>query len=149
MVLLPVRKAKLIEIWEQWIPFNRFLGIRVGSIEKGRVRLLLPCRDEFIGDPRRPALHGGVISTLVDMAGGAAVWTELEEGDRLSTVDLLVDYLLPATTDMLEAEGHVVRIGNRVAVVQVKVTQQGHNEVVAQGRAVYNLQRGRRKRGSR
>ena len=136
-----MKKERFREICEEGIPFNRFLGIRVGLLEKGHARLTLPYRDEFIGDPRRPALHGGVISTLVDMAGGAAAWSELNEGDRLSTVDLLVDYLLPASKDTLEADARVIRIGNRVAVVQVSVTQHGRREVIAQGRAVYNVQR--------
>lgn len=139
-----MKKERFREICEEVIPFNRFLGIRVGLLEKGHARLTLPYREEFIGDPKRPALHGGVISTLVDMAGGAAAWTELEEGDRVSTVDLLVDYLLPASRDTLEADARVIRIGNRVAVVQVSVTQHGRKEVIAQGRAVYNVQRGRR-----
>ncbi|HSP06986.1 MAG TPA: hotdog fold thioesterase [Acidobacteriota bacterium] len=136
-----MKKERFREICEEGIPFNRFLGIRVDLLEKGHARLLLPYREEFIGDPRRPALHGGVISTLVDMAGGAAAWSELEEGDRLSTVDMLVDYLLPASRHTLQADAHVVRIGNRVAVVQVTVTQQGRKEIIAQGRAVYNVQR--------
>ena len=135
------KEAWFRELVEHKIPFNNFLGIRLGEIDKGRVRLLLPYREEFLGDPTRPALHGGVISTLVDMAGGAAAWTELEKTDRLSTVDLLVDYLLPATKDTLEAEARVVRIGNRVAVVQVTVTQHGREDVIAQGRAVYNVAR--------
>lgn len=136
-----MKKERFREICEEVIPFNRFLGIRVGLLEKGHARLTLPYREEFVGDPKRPALHGGVISTLVDMAGGAAAWTELEEGDRVSTVDLLVDYLLPASRDTLEADARVIRIGNRVAVVQVSVTQHGRKEVIAQGRAVYNVQR--------
>lgn len=136
-----VKKDRFKKICEELIPFNHFLGIRLVSMSRGRVKLSLPYRDEFIGDSTRPALHGGVISTLVDMAGGAAAWTELHEGDRLSTVDMLVDYLLPASRSTLEAEAHVVRIGNRVAVVQVKVTQHGRRETIAQGRAVYNVQR--------
>jgi uncharacterized protein (TIGR00369 family) len=130
---------------ENIIPFNRFLGIKVVKLERGKAVLWLPFKPEFIGDPSRPAMHGGVISSLMDAAGGAAAFTELNHEDRLSTVDLLVDYLLPGGSKPLEAEASVIRIGNRVAVVQIHVRQEGHNEVIAQGRAVYNVVRSAKK----
>ncbi len=127
------------KVCEELIPFNRFLGIKLGKVQTGRVRLLLPFRKEFIGDTGRPAIHGGVLSTLMDAAGGAAAWTRLNHGDRLSTVDLLVDYLLPASAGDLRADAEVIRIGNRVAVVQISVRQK--RKLIANGRAVYNVVR--------
>jgi len=121
------------------IPFNRFLGIKLGKVQSGKVRLLLPFRKEFIGDTGRPAIHGGVLSTLMDTAGGAAALTRLNHGDRLSTVDLLVDYLLPASAGDLRADAEVIRIGNQVAVVQISVRQK--RKLIANGRAVYNVVR--------
>ena len=129
----------LKEIFEIKVPFNRLLGIRADSLERGKVVFSLPFREELIGDSRRPAIHGGVISTLMDTAGGAATWTELEEGDQVSTVDLLVDYLLPGGKGKLTAEASVIRIGNRVAVTQIVVYQEGIKEPIASGRAVYNI----------
>ena len=126
---------------ETLIPFNRFLGIKVEKFSRGIAVLMLPFREEFIGDAERPALHGGVISTLMDTAGGAAVWTELSETDRLATVDILVDFLRPAAPESLTAEAKILRIGNRVAVARITVTQQGSDAPVAEGRAVYNIVR--------
>src|SRR5258708_24604735 len=57
---------------EEHVPFNRHLGIKGEMVEPGRAVLVLPVRPEFVGDPRRPALHGGVLSTLIDTAGGVA-----------------------------------------------------------------------------
>ena len=67
--------AKLTELIERGIPFNEMLGIKVDELREGFVRLRVPYRPELLGDVRRPALHGGVISTLVDVCGGFAVWT--------------------------------------------------------------------------
>src|SRR5689334_3169644 len=81
---------------EQYIPFNRFLGVEATHLERGRARMEIPFREELIGDWMRPALHGGVISMLADTAGGIAVWTALENPiSRVSTIDLRVDYLRP------------------------------------------------------
>jgi uncharacterized protein (TIGR00369 family) len=130
----------VLRLMEQFSPFNRLLGIKGEWIEKGHAVLLLPVREEFTGDPRRPALHGGVLSALIDTAGGAAAWSALAEGESVSTVDLRVDYLEPARVEgTLRAEAELVRKGSRVCHVRVAVTQDG--VLVAEGRGVYNIGR--------
>src|SRR5262245_32687498 len=139
---MPSLPPDFFRMFEQWIPFNRFLGITVEEATDGFVRMALPYRDEFIGDPARPALHGGVISTLIDACGGLAVWTRIGVDDRVSTIDLRVDYLAPGAPERLIAEATVVRVGNRVAVVDVRCTQPSSPErVVATGKGVYNIKR--------
>jgi uncharacterized protein (TIGR00369 family) len=142
-----VRKdwSLLKKVCEQQIPFNRHLGITVERMEPGVAELRLPFKEEFIGDTSRPAIHGGVISTLVDTAGAVAAYTQLTPEDRLSTVDLLVDYLAPATRAELRAEAHVVRMGNRVVLAHVTVRQNHSEEIVAHGRVVYNIARSSKK----
>ncbi len=139
----------LLRRWfEQGIPFNRFLGVRLHSIERGRCVLHLPWRDELVGDASRPAVHGGVISTLIDTAGGGACFAALDRvEDRLSTVDLRVDYLRPGGAVELWCEGVVVRMGNRVGVARMtlwsgRLPGAGESEQpVATGQAVYNIVR--------
>jgi uncharacterized protein (TIGR00369 family) len=139
---MPVPPAELNKLLSEFVPFNRFLGITVAELRDGYARLELPFRPEFIGDAARPALHGGVIATLLDTVGGFAVWTRLELDDRLSTIDLRVDYLAPALPEALVAQGTVVRIGNRVAVVDASAfSASAPDRVVATGKAVYNIKR--------
>lgn len=131
------------EFMEQQIPFNRHLGMQVVSLGDGEARLEIPFREEFIGDPFRPALHGGVISTLLDTCGGAAVFTTLSDvRDRTSTVDLRIDYLRPGRKEKLVSEARIVRAGNRVAVVDVIAFHPDDKEnPVATGTGVYNVRR--------
>ncbi|MBI5527285.1 MAG: hotdog fold thioesterase [Deltaproteobacteria bacterium] len=127
---------------EEQTPFHRLLGLKVDHLEAGLARLKLPFRPEFVGDPFRPALHGGVLSTLLDTLGGMAVFTRLRWGDRASTVDMRVDYLHPGLNEDLVAEGRVERLGNRVAVTEMRVFHPGREaEPVAAGRGVYNIRR--------
>jgi uncharacterized protein (TIGR00369 family) len=136
------RSLRLLQEMEDFSPFNRLLGLKGEEAEPGRVVMLLPVREDFIGDPRRPALHGGVISSLIDTAGGAAAWTALEHGETVSTVDLRVDFLEPANLDSpLRAEAELLRKGSRVCHVRVTVTQ--GSRLVADGRGVYNIHRRR------
>jgi len=131
----------LKQMMEDLIPFNRFLGIKVAEIAKTHIHLTLPFRKEFIGDPMRPAMHGGVMSTMADVAGGLAVWADLDDPrGRVATIDLRVDYLRPGRLETIDAKAHVVRKGNRVGVVDVVLFHPSHpDETVATGKGVYNL----------
>ena len=134
--------------FEEGIPFNRFLGIRLHALARGRCLLWMPWRDELIGDATRPAVHGGVISTLIDTAGGGACFSAFDRTeDRLSTVDLRVDFLRPGAAADLWCQGEVVRMGNRVGVARMtlwsgRVPAAGEpDQPVATGQAVYNIVR--------
>ena len=131
----------LRQVMEDFSPFNRYLGVKFAGSRKGWARLEVPFRPELIGDPMRPALHGGVISALADAAGGAAVWTDLEdERARVSTIDLRIDYLRPARLTTIVAEATVVRLGNRVGVADVRLFNIDEVDVtVATGKGVYNI----------
>jgi uncharacterized protein (TIGR00369 family) len=131
----------LKQVMEEVIPFNRYLGVRVTDVRKGFARLEVPFRDHLVGDPLRPALHGGVLSALADAAGGAAVWGSIEdERARISTIDMRIDYLRPARLVTVIAEAHVVRIGNRVGVADVRLFHaETETETIATGKAVYNV----------
>lgn len=133
------------DLIENRIPFNSYLGIRLLALESGMCRLLVPHSDALVGDSRRGALHGGVISTLIDTCGGFTVWAASGIADRISTIDLRVDYLQPAIGCSLVAEGHLKLLGNRVGNAHVLVHPEGDSEcVLAEGRAVYNIRKPRK-----
>jgi uncharacterized protein (TIGR00369 family) len=136
----PATPEGLLRLMEEHVPFNRYLGLRGESVGAGTCVLTLPVREEFVGDPRRPALHGGVVSSLIDTAGGLAAWSALGSGESVSTVDLRVDFLEPAGLGAdLRAAAELVRKGNRVCHVRIAVTQ--GEVLVAEGRGVYNIHR--------
>jgi uncharacterized protein (TIGR00369 family) len=139
---MPVPPAEFLHFIENLVPFNKYLGVKITRVDDGFVRLELPFRPEFIGDSARPALHGGVISTLIDTAGGFAVWTKVQIEDRVSTIDLRVDYLAPGASETLVAEATVVRVGNRVGVTDIRCFQPSDpSRTVATGKGVYNIKR--------
>jgi len=124
------------------IPFNVLLGMRVIALEPGFAKLEQPFRAELIGDMRRPALHGGVISALLDTAGGAALFSQVGPKDTLSTVDLRVDYLRPGLCEPLYVEARVLRLGNKIGVADMLAYQStGRETPIATGRGVYSVLR--------
>ncbi len=131
----------LKQVVEDMIPFNKFLGIRAIGIERGKTEIEIPWRDELVGDPMKPAVHGGVISALADVAGGFAVWSVLEDPrQRVSTIDLRIDYLRPGKLETLVADATVVRAGRSVGVADVRVYHRSApSDTIATGKGVYAI----------
>jgi uncharacterized protein (TIGR00369 family) len=115
-------------------PFHRFLGLSLVRAEKGLVEILLPFRDELLRADGSDWLHGGVVSTIVDIAGDYAVASMV--GSGVPTVDLRVDYLRPARRGDLRATGRTIRVGRTLAVADIEV-HDASGALVAVGRAVY------------
>ena len=137
-----------VHLMETVIPFNRFLNMKVERLERGLCVIRLPFADHLIGDPSRPALHGGVSATLLDTVGGAACFSRFESfDDTCSTVDLRVDYLRPGPSSDLWAVGRVLRMGRRMAWARMAVyggalpEDGGPDEPFATAQGVYNLVR--------
>jgi uncharacterized protein (TIGR00369 family) len=134
----------LAAAFEHHIPLNHWLGLKAAEILPGRVRVELPYKAELIGNPEIPALHGGAISATLDTTGGLAVWSQARPMDRVSTIDLRIDYLRPGRPETLVAIAEVVRLGNRVGVTQLRAFHVGEEDrPVAAGMGVYSVRRAR------
>ena len=128
-------RKMLTAFWEERIPFNAFLGMKVTMMTEGEAEMMVTTRPEFTGDASRPALHGGVVSALADAVAGLAVFTTVAKTHKASTVDIRVDYLRPGAVD----EDVYARARSRVASTQVVVYQSDIDAPIAVATAVYNL----------
>ena len=130
--------TRLIEIFEEHIPFTRLLGFKVDSIEDNTVRVHIPYTPDLIGDKRRNALHGGVLGSVADAAGGLAVMAQTGSKSKVSTVDMRIDYLRPGQPQTMYCDAKIERLGQSVASVSMSVFHDPDTPV-ALGRAVYNI----------
>ncbi len=118
-------------------PFHHWLGVTATDAAPGRCVLRLPPNPDFVGNPFVPAVHGGIVAALVDLAGGAALFVELQF--PTPTIDMRVDYLRPAIAGKaLLAEARVKSLGRTVAFVDVDVTDED-GRLVATGRCAYSV----------
>ncbi len=72
------------------------LGVDYRASGPDWIELALPWREELVGVPETGVLASGAIVSLVDTAGGAAVWMALGKFQPIATIDLRLDYLRPA-----------------------------------------------------
>lgn len=83
--------------------------------------------------------HGGVIASLIDIAGDFALIAVLGHG--VPTINFRVDYLRPAAATDLIARARVRRPGRTVGVVDIDV-EDAEGRLVAIGRGCYGTRPG-------
>lgn len=93
---------------------NRFmkeLGFELTQIAEGQVEGVLPITE--MHEQQNGFVHGGVISSLCDMACGFAAYSMVPEGVQVFTVELKVSYLRPGIGEKIIAKGWVLKPGKR------------------------------------
>jgi len=131
------------------IPFNQHVGIKVGELESHEVSIVFDKKPELIGNPMHEILHGGMISTSLDLVGGLMTMvTMLDENNiqtleeavphirNLGTIDLRVDYIRPGRGNSFRATAQVLRKGSKIAVARMEL----HNDsgdLIAVGTGTY------------
>lgn len=136
-------------LFEHKITFNEFLGFKIEQLDPGPVRITFDMRPELVGHFLYGRLHGGVISSVLDVAGGLAVMLGIagyhaSEGSdqimhrfmHLATIDMRVDYLRQGIGERFTAEADVIRLGKRVAVCSMRLTNDKAS-LIATGSATY------------
>jgi uncharacterized protein (TIGR00369 family) len=145
-----VRLETMIQdIFEHRLPFHEVIGLRVESLDPAMPRLAFDMRPELVGSHVHNRLHGGVIATALDTVGGFAVAVSLAEKHadetadqmvarfgRFGTIDLRVDYLHQGAGRSFHAVAKVMRLGGRIASVQMELKNDA-GLLIAIGTAAY------------
>lgn len=115
------------------------LGFQYEGLEAdGTIILRVPYRDDLVGDPDTGVLAGGLVTALLDHAGGMAVWTAMDSFQPIATLDLRVDYMRPAEPgrDVL-ARARCFRLTRSVAFVRAWAYDSDPEDPVAAAQAAY------------
>lgn len=113
--------------------FNHYLGIEIMSTEPDRCVVKLPIRDELCNS-LKGVVHGGVTSTLVDVAMGHAAAPPVNGVQQCVTIESKIHYLRPAKGAFLQAESKVLQRGEKIIFMEATVTNdQGILVAIASG----------------
>lgn len=121
---------ELTDLFNQ-MPYAQLLGIEVTKAKEGYAEGRLPFKQELRSNPHGSVAHGGATYALADTIGGAAVISLAH--DVSPTVDMRIDYLSPARTD-LYATAEVIRHGSNLSMARVEIEDdEGTQVATAQG----------------
>jgi len=115
-------------------PFHSWLQLRVLSVSAEGIELEMPWRDEAISNPRSRTIHGGILASLIDLAGMYAILARTTS--VAATADLHVDYLRPATGGPIRIRARVVKLGRSLSVASTDLLDDA-GALVASGRGSY------------
>ena len=95
-------------------PYFRLLSIKIKALEWGKSRLEMLVEKKHL-QPFGMA-HGGVYASLIDAAAFWAVYTQIEAGSEMTTVELKVNYLAPASEGHFIAKGKSIKVGEHICL---------------------------------
>ncbi|HEU0222735.1 MAG TPA: PaaI family thioesterase [Paracoccaceae bacterium] len=152
------RRDAALERLIQRVPYIQFLGVQFDR-RGDELTAILPYKEELIGNPVLPALHGGAIGAFLEIAaimelawtmvwermeGGGAGAAEIEAGrfpPLPRTIDFTVDYLRSGLPRDAYARARVNRSGRRYASVHVEAWQDNRARPMAQATGHFMMPR--------
>ena len=102
-------------------PVADLIGLRGTYVMPGRVTFEYEPREEHYSS--LGAVHGGIVTAVLDTAMSAAMQSVLDADVGLATVELRTSFVRPVTltTDVFRVEGTVVHAGSRIVTAEARL----------------------------
>jgi acyl-coenzyme A thioesterase PaaI-like protein len=154
---------------QRHIPHSRAIGMRMIESDGGVALMCVPYDRKLVGNPATGVLHGGVITSALDSASGAAVGSALAQARRrdahhaarsqavggeegaarsagqegwrpIATLDLRIDYMKPAIPGKdLMARAECYKLTRNVAFVRGTAYHDDPSDPIATSVATFML----------
>jgi uncharacterized protein (TIGR00369 family) len=119
------------------LPWARETGFAAESLGDGEAVCRLPFRPEFL----RPGdtVSGPTMMMLADATMYAVVLSALGPLKLAVTTNFNINFLRRAGRDDLLAEGHAIKVGKRLAVLEVTIFAASDHDPVAHATGTYSI----------
>ena len=97
----------------------KLIGANITEVAPGYCAIALSPRPDI--SQQHGFVHAGIVSAIVDTAGGYAGFTLFPEDASVLTVEFKLNLLAPAKGEYLFAEGFVVKPGRTLAITRGEV----------------------------
>ena len=132
----------LIDAYNDKMLFNKLIGVEVTELSLDRAVTSISTREELYGNFVQKIMHGGVISSVIDLTGGiiaqahafsnmknVTIGELMMKFSFMSTLNFRVDFLRPGAGDKFTCVSQVVRAGNKVAVTQMEFLNMDNKQI--------------------
>jgi len=104
-------------------PYFSLIAMDIKDLEWGQCRLEVVVQERHLQPFGQ--VHGGVYASLVDATAFWAVFPQVDEGLGMTTVELKLNYLEPASGGILIARGKSLRVGKTICLGEASVEDEG------------------------
>ncbi len=131
--------------------FQKILNPQFQSPDWDHARIVFDMKDDFVGNLLYRTLHGGIITSMLDTAGGHVVVLSLfkklkgqpmekkfKQVIRVGSIDFRIDFLRPGKGTRFTADGWILRIGNKVAVTRMELRNE-EDMLISVGTGTYTV----------
>ena len=134
---LAMTPAELMKFLDEAFPQSSHLDLRIVDIDARSIRLRLPMSERYL----RPGntVSGPTLMWLADLGMYLLVLAQIGPVALAVTTSLNMNFLRrPEPVDLL-AEGHLLKLGRRLAVGEFRFFSEGSPEPVAQATLTYSI----------
>ncbi len=121
------------------VPYAKWIGLQCERFGDDLI-FRLPKKEENLGNPILPAIHGGVIGGFMEMSAAIYLMMSQDTFRMPRIIDFSLDYLRAGLNRETYAECRLTRQGNRVANVMVSAWQKSRSQPIATARAHFLLE---------
>ena len=112
------------------VPYCAWLGLSA-RVEAERVVLAMPFDAKLVGNPIIPAIHGGVIGSLLETAAIVQTVWATQSASIPKPIDITIDYLRTGRAVTSYASARLARQGRRVVNVHAQMWQDDEAKPIA------------------
>lgn len=119
------------------IPWVADLGVTVESLREGEAVLRLPFNERTL----RPGgtISGPSMMAFADICFFATIQTVIGEEKMAVTTNLNMNFMRRPDPNDLLAEGRILKLGSRLAVMEVSIHSEGTEELVAHATSTFSI----------
>lgn len=130
-----ITKQQFNQIIEHELPWAADAGMRLQSIESGEAIMILPYHQRSV----RPggSISGPHMMMLADACMYAVVLSMIGKVELAVTISFNINFLRKPTESDLIAEGKIIKVGKRLAVMEVSIFSE--KDIVAHATGTYSI----------
>ena len=112
-------------------PFIQYLGMELKELEPGICETIIPIERHHLQQDN--FIHAGVLATMADHTAGMASLSLAPEHHVVLTIEFKVNFLRPATGELLRCKAKVLKYGKTIIVTESEVfmANSGEEKLVA------------------
>lgn len=112
-------------------PFAELMELKLVRVEEGRSQCQINIDDKHLNIWR--TVHGGAISSLIDVAMGAAVGSVMGDDELCLTIEMKINFLSGPQTGPLDCTAKLLHKVDHIAVVESETVNDGRLIAKAMG----------------
>ncbi|PHZ85531.1 PaaI family thioesterase [Paremcibacter congregatus] len=128
--LQPLKKCDRFDQGLDFSPYAAMMGFRLRG-EQGALTSVMEFHDDLVGSPYPPALHGGTVASLMEMAALLQLVWQSDREVMPKAIDITIDYLRSGQPEDTYARARIFRQGRRFATLHAEAWQSNPEKPIA------------------